>query len=152
MHMKKIFPLILVLAIVSIMGSGCLLQGKKHEWQPIKQKRVSVVHEVQWPKETLEIVSKWYTGARKNWEPLADANPSINPESLSPGTKIFIPSDLVKTRKPMPKKFVVKCYLKPKVKKRAAKISKAPKKVAPKEKKPEPTPKDIEDFEVIGPK
>jgi len=145
MYMQKVHPLILVLLIVPILGTGCLLQGKKHEWQPIRQKNASVVHEVQWPKETLVIVAKWYTGASKNWEPLADANPNINPESLSPGSKIFIPSDLVKTRDPMPKKFVVKYYQKPKKKK-------APKKDIPEKKGPEPTPKDIEDFEVIGPK
>ncbi len=150
--MLKIHSIILVLVIVFITGSGCLLQGKKHEWQPIKQKRVPVVHEVQWPKETLEIVSKWYTGATKNWEPIADANPNINPESLSPGTKIFIPSHLLKTRDSMPKKFVAKCYQKPKKKKRSVEARKAPNKVVPAKKKPEPTPKDIEDFEVIGPK
>jgi len=126
------------LFIVSIAGSGCLKRGKKHEWQPIEQKNVSVVHDVQWPKETLEIVAKWYTGARKNWELLADSNPNINPESLSPGNKIFIPSSLLKTRYPMPKKFVVKCYQK--------------KKKGTVKKKPAPTQKDIEDFEVIGPK
>ena len=89
MHMQKRHPLILILAIVSVMGTGCFMQGKKHEWQPIKQKSASVVHEVQWPKETMEIVAKWYTGAIDNWELLADANPNINPESLSPGSKIF---------------------------------------------------------------
>ncbi len=150
--MQKIHTLILVLVIVSIAGTGCLLQGKKQKWQPIKQKSVSVVHEVQWPKETLKIVAKWYTGASKNWEPLADANPNINPESLSPGTKIFIPSNLVKTRDPMPNKFVVKCYQKQKKKKAPVKTSKTPKKDVPAKKEPESTPKDIEDFEVIGPK
>ncbi len=152
MYMQKRHPLILVLVIVSIMGTGCLLKGKKHEWQPIKQKNMSVVHEVQWPKETLEIVAKWYTGASKNWEPLADANPNINPESLSPGAKIFIPSDLVKTRDPMPKKFVVKYYQKPKKKRGPVKKATQPPPNIPEKKEPEPTPKDIEDFEVIGPK
>ena len=61
MHMQKLLPIILLLFIVSIADSGCLKQGKKHKWQPIEQKNVSVVHEIQWPKETLEIVAKWYT-------------------------------------------------------------------------------------------
>ena len=91
--MSKILPLILLLFIGSFLNTGCIIQGKKQDlWKPIDQNKSPVVHEVQWKSETLSIIAKWYTDESKNWEELADANPNINPDSLFPGNRIFIPS------------------------------------------------------------
>ena len=65
-------------------------------------------HKIRWPGETLSLVSKWYTGRYKNWRKLAYHNPEINPNRIKIGQKIYIPVTLLKTRKPMPEKFVAK--------------------------------------------
>jgi hypothetical protein len=107
---------------------------------------------VQWPGETLPIVSKWYTGAGSNWQFLADANPNINPERLYSGNRIFIPEDLLKNRKPMPKAFIAQYQHKPKKKKPPSKSVGAPKKKAPAPTKPSYSNKKEETFKIIGPK
>lgn len=133
--------------------AGCILPGKKYDdWQPIDKNKAPVVHEVQWKAETLSIIAKWYTGESKNWEFLADANPNINPDSISIGNKIFIPSELVKTRDPMTKQFVTKYYQKPKKKKAPLKSTKVQKKKEPEKVDPGPATICEDDFEVIGPK
>ena len=110
-NILKVHPLILIVFILLFINTGCILSGKKNDhWQPIDRNTAPVVHEVQWEAETLSIIAKWYTGESKNWEVLADANPNINPDSISIGNQIFIPSDLVKTRDPMKKQFVSNCY------------------------------------------
>ena len=97
--MARIRPLMLLFFIVTLLNSGCLLQGKKQDrWKPIDQDTAPVVHEIQWKSETLSIISKWYTGDSQNWKSLADANPNINPHSLFLGNRIFIPSHLVKNQ------------------------------------------------------
>jgi hypothetical protein len=63
-------------------------------------------HRVKWPGETFIAMARWYTGSGNNWLRLADANPSINPKMIRIGTLIFIPEALVKTREPMPEKFI----------------------------------------------
>ena len=151
--MSKIHPLILLLFILTLLNSGCLLHGKKQDrWKPIDQNKAPVVHEIQWKSETLSIIAKWYTGDSQNWKALADANPNINPRSLFLGNRIFIPSHLVKTRDPMPKEFVTNSYNQLSKKKKPAVSKKPMKKKIPKKKKAEPTPEDIDAFEVIGPK
>jgi hypothetical protein len=151
--MSKIHPLILIVFMLLFITAGCILPGKKHDdWQPIDKNKAPVVHEVQWKSETLSIIAKWYTGESKNWEFLADANPNINPDSISVGNKIFIPSDLVKTRDPMTKQFVTKYYQKPKKKKAPLKSTKVQKKEGPVKADSKPAPNYEDDFEVIGPK
>ena len=109
--MLKVYPLILIVFILLFINTGCILSGKKSgNWQPVDRNAAPVVHEVKWKAETLSIIAKWYTGKSQNWEVLADANPNINPDSISIGSKIFIPSDLVKTGDPMTKQFMTTCY------------------------------------------
>lgn len=151
--MKKILTLVLILLVFTFTGSGCVEPNKKQDaWRPVKPKQTSFVHMVQWPNETLPIVAKWYTGASSNWQSLADANPNINPERLSAGNKIFIPEDLLKNRKPMPKEFITQYHQKPKKKKRPSKSVRAPQKQAPAPAQPASLPKKDETFEIIGPK
>ena len=152
--MSRIHPLMLLIFIVTVLNSGCLLQGKKQElWKPIDQNTAPDVHEIQWKAETLSIISKWYTGDSQNWKSLADANPNINPHSLFLGNRIFIPSHLVKTRDPMTKEFLTSCYNQLSKKKKKPAASKKPvKKKAPQKKEVNPAPEEIDDFEVIGPK
>ncbi len=147
--MKKTTLLILGLLIILLTATSCM-QSKKHEWKPIRQKKALIAHVVQWKSEKLSMISQWYTGESKNWELLADANPNINPDKLSIGNKIFIPSRLLKTKKTMPKKFVSNYHKKTK-KPAIKKIKKKRKKNPTVIKKPKPDPID-DDFEVIGPK
>jgi len=63
-------------------------------------------HKVRWERETLSLIAKWYTGSQKNWKVLAKDNPWLEPNDLSIGHKIFIPRNLLKTKKPMPRDFV----------------------------------------------
>ena len=144
--MKRAQGLHLVFAACILFVSlGCSLKGGQPDsWQPIKKKDMPVVHIVKYPKETLPMIAKWYTGDIRNWEHLADANPNINPDHLSVGNEIFIPDPLVKTREPMPGKFVLKHYQKPKQKKRSIKSGN----VSPARSKKE----DDEEFEIFGPK
>ena len=61
---------------------------------------------VRWPGETLSIIAQWYTGSWKNWKALSKANPTLNPKRIVIGGHIFIPEDLMKSRKPMPLSFL----------------------------------------------
>jgi hypothetical protein len=73
-----------------------------------KSKRESYyVHKVRWEGETLSLIAKWYTGDRRNWKVLAKANPWLEPNSISTGHRIFIPRNLLRTKKPMPHDFVL---------------------------------------------
>ena len=152
-NMLKLHPLILIVFIFLFINAGCILSGKrKGHWQPIDRNTAPVVHDVQWKAETLSIIAKWYTGESKNWEALGDANPNINPDSISIGNEIFIPSDLVKTRDPMKKQFVTKCYQRGEEKERPSTSSKWGEKGGPERAASQSTPNDEDDFEVIGPK
>ncbi len=77
----------------------------EEEAQPL-QSSISFVHTVRWPRETLSIIAKWYTGELENWKALVKANPKLKPNRIYIGNKILIPGDLLKTRKPMPRKFL----------------------------------------------
>lgn len=65
-----------------------------------------LVHKVRYRRETLFSISQWYTGSGNNWRRLADANPKIRPHSIRVGDTILIPTGLLKTRQPMPAKFL----------------------------------------------
>jgi hypothetical protein len=56
-------------------------------------------HTVRKPDEKLADIADWYTGDRSNARLIAQANPDIDPEFLLVGNEIFIPSDLLKTRR-----------------------------------------------------
>jgi len=59
-------------------------------------------HTVQRPGERLAEIAGWYTGDSKNWQNIARANPEVDPEFLLVGNEIYIPTKLLKTRKPIP--------------------------------------------------
>ena len=63
-------------------------------------------HTVRWPGESMSLIAKWYTGSYKNWRTLAKANPSINPNRIKIGDKIFVPKKILKTKQSMPRYFV----------------------------------------------
>lgn len=58
-------------------------------------------HTVTKPDEKFTDIARWYTGNAGNHKAIAKANPDIVPESLVVGNEIYIPSTLLKTRKPM---------------------------------------------------
>jgi len=66
------------------------------------------IHTVRWPRETLSLVAKWYTGRHTNWKALAKANPELNPHRIFMGSKILIPHAILTTQKPMPRSVAVK--------------------------------------------
>jgi len=59
-------------------------------------------HTVKRDGEKLPEIAGWYTGDSGNWKALAKANPRINADRLAAGNEIFIPSDLLKFRDPIP--------------------------------------------------
>ena len=71
-------------------------------------------HKVHYEGETLSLIAKWYTGDWKNWKTLAKVNPWLEPTNMFRGLKVKIPSELLRTRNPMPRKFVLSAIAKPK--------------------------------------
>lgn len=64
------------------------------------------VHRVKWSGESLSLIAKWYTGHYGNWKALAQANPGLNPNRIALGNRIHIPPEMMKTKKPLPRKVV----------------------------------------------
>ncbi len=98
-------------------------------------------HTVRQPGEKLTNIAGWYTGDVGNSEALAKANRDIDPEFLLVGNEIYIPSDLLKTRKPLHQKSIQVSASKPAEKSAESKASAAA--------SPAPKPKKIQLF---GPK
>jgi hypothetical protein len=65
-------------------------------------------HKVQWPGETLSLIAKWYTGRYGNWRALAKENPGLNPNRIAVGNIINIPTEMLKSKEPLPRKVVAK--------------------------------------------
>jgi len=61
-------------------------------------------HTVAWPGESLSLIARWYTGSSKNWRELAKANPRLKPNRIKRGNVIAIPTEMLKTREPLPQK------------------------------------------------
>jgi hypothetical protein len=114
-------PIIRMGCVILIAGSlslGCAdLKKKIGQWQQssaddstqttASDQRIDYFqHTCRWSGETLSDVSLWYTKDVKNWKKLAAANPEVNAKKISLGTKINIPVNLLKTRKPLPKNAV----------------------------------------------
>lgn len=59
-----------------------------------------VVHVVKNQAETLQDLSRWYTGSSLNSQVIAKYNGKLKLEKLTVGESILIPENLVKTRKP----------------------------------------------------
>lgn len=66
----------------------------------------AIFHTVQYSGETLGIISTWYTGSPKNWKVIRDKNQEIDYRCLQIGDEIYIPSELVKRRRPLTPVFV----------------------------------------------
>lgn len=79
-----------------------------------KNSDVYFIHTSRWQWETLEIVADWYTGDSRNWRKLAEINPNIDPQKVAAGSEIFIPVNLLETRKALPKNYAAgyckECY------------------------------------------
>jgi hypothetical protein len=64
------------------------------------------VHKVRWTGETISVISQWYTGTQNNWKHIVKVNSDFDPKQMEIGDKILIPIALLKTRKPMPRKYL----------------------------------------------
>ncbi len=149
---KNVFKLPWFVLIITALGCGLI--GKNTEpWQPVKQKKKSFVHTVQYPRENLKVIAHWYTGKDKYAKALADANPNINPNLLLVGNRIYIPGNLLKTRKPMPPDYIKKWMDKDKTRKKSsAKTSKPASKKKNSSKKVPPPAENDDDLDLFGPK
>lgn len=65
-------------------------------------------HKVQWSGETLSLIAKWYTGRYGNWKALAKENPGLDPNRIAVGDIINIPTDMLKSKEPLPRKVIAK--------------------------------------------
>jgi hypothetical protein len=65
-------------------------------------------HRVKWAGETLSLIAGWYTGNYGNWKAIAKANPGLDPNRIAIGDVINIPPEMMKTKKPMPRKAIRK--------------------------------------------
>ncbi len=132
---------IIIFCLIGVF-SGCEFIGRKEiEWDPVKPSRPSLIHTVRWPGETLSIIAKWYTGDGKNWKAIAKLNPRIDPKKVVADNKIVIPGNLLKTRVPLPEKYVDQFFSKSKKKKRPIPAASPPTK-----------DEEEEEFELFGPK
>ncbi len=68
------------------------------------QRRHYFTHRVRWTGESLSLIAGWYTGSTRNWRKLAAVNPTIHPSRIRTGDIILIPPEMLKTRKPLPRK------------------------------------------------
>lgn len=94
--MRLLVTLILVLGI-----SGCSRSAFRKSMHP-----EAIFHTVQYPGETLGIISAWYTGTPKNWKVLKEQNSEIDHRRLQIGDEVYIPSELIKRRRPLTPVFV----------------------------------------------
>lgn len=73
-----------------------------------EEKRVStapsgdIVHKVQYPGETLRLITGWYTGDPENASRVARINGMKNPDLLNLGTSVRIPRYLLERSDPLP--------------------------------------------------
>jgi hypothetical protein len=75
--------------------------------KPDRPKPTCHIHNVRYPGETLSIIARWYTGNGENWHALTKVNPQLDPNHLIIGSEIRIPRNLLSTKKPMPRDFIV---------------------------------------------
>lgn len=134
---------LIILVFCSLALCSCLFSGGEKRWKPIKQVRQAFVHQVTWSDETMPVIALWYTGKTDNAQALIKANPTLNPDRMVPGTRVFIPKELLRTRRGMPRDAVVDFNKKPVLKKNIQPVKPAP---------VEPVPKPVDDFELFGPR
>ncbi len=63
-------------------------------------------HVVRYRGETFGTIARWYTGSAANWSAIAAANPNVNPNKITIGRKINIPTQIVTRQEPLPESFV----------------------------------------------
>ena len=95
-------------------------------------------HTVKRDGEKMEAIANWYTGNANNWKVIARANPKLDPNHLAAGNEIYIPSNILKTKQPIPDTTSGPTTEKPKLK------------PAAEEKKI--TPAEEEEIKIFGPK
>jgi hypothetical protein len=109
-----------VCAALLLAYSGCTqtqTSSTRRKGQSVEaRKELPFVHKVRWEGETFSLIAKWYTGSYKNWKALAKNNPWLEPDNILPGHKVFIPRNLLKTQKAMPRDFVLSSVQKAKAK------------------------------------
>jgi len=93
---EGLFTLIFIWMLI-----GCASQSR-----PSKQRPEFYVHNVLWAEETISVIAQWYTGNHNNWEHIVKANYDLDPKKILIGDKILIPVALLKTREPMPRKYL----------------------------------------------
>ena len=123
----------LVFLAILLIFSGCAQMktffksdSKSAKVKPAGKNTSYYEHKVRWEGETLSLIAKWYTGSQKNWKVLAKDNPWLEPNNISTGHKIFIAKNLLKTKKPMPRDFVLGSKSKHQVRKTTAKKAENP--------------------------
>ncbi len=171
MNIRRHLPYSFLLAGICLFFlTACLTTSSGEKWKPLKKKKSSLVHTVQWAEETLPMVASWYTASEDNWKIVANGNPNIVPGHLRVGDRIFIDVVLLKKRTPMSRVFVASFLAPPSTPPEPAPLAEAPvvtapppalkpglykKKVTP---QPEATPAAIlprpqdAEFELFGPK
>jgi hypothetical protein len=74
----------------------------------VRPKRIAAGTLIKWSGETLSLIAKWYTGHYGNWKAIARANPGLNPNRIVVGNIIYIPPEMMKTKKSLPRKVISK--------------------------------------------
>jgi hypothetical protein len=88
---------------------GAKFSSSEDEEAAIEPHRINnFEHRVKWYGETLSLIAKWYTGRYGNWKAIAQANPGLNPNRIAVGNIINIPPEMMKTKKPLPRKVILK--------------------------------------------
>jgi len=112
-----LFVICLVLSLVLISCAAKEAAPPTTEAPPAQQPRPATAaeqpapvayftHTVTLRGESLSIIAKWYTGDLKNWEVLAQHNPTLNPNRIFKGDKIRIPRNMLAREDAMTQAFV----------------------------------------------
>jgi len=72
----------------------------------VKPEPLFYLHVVRWQGETLPLIAQWYTASSDNWKQIKKANPGIDPNRITPGNRILIPTSVLKEPRPMPFDFL----------------------------------------------
>lgn len=92
-----------ILIALSVCFTGCLKKTPPENL--LKSERV-YLHLIQYPGETLETISLWYTGSNVTWKKIREYNAHVKLSILPIGGVIRIPESVMTTKEPMPEQFV----------------------------------------------
>jgi hypothetical protein len=131
-----------------IMISPSLLKTRVRLPQKVAAKYTSdyFSYKVKKKNERLDDIARWYTGNSKNRKLLARANPDLNPDHLKPGNEVYIPKNLLKTRKSINVSQPAAALSKPAIRTPVIQPASAP------EPESEPVLAEDEDIKLFGPK